>query len=182
MTIDHAAGWGLYSGSGTSSWGNAYIEVSQSSLWRGAQPATTAPKDASVPPDATVITMQAPIPPSLPQFAETEAFSFLNTGYAQEATPEQYPAHLLGGATGGTAPSRLAQDQGTAIEQFDSVEKMLLQRRDDPFTKDVPAIDCHTRDTTDPLNTDFIANFGMIQTAMEANRLKAKGRSDKGIS
>ena len=68
VAIDHASGCGLVSGPGTCSGVDATSDNSQSSLLRGAQPATTAPVDTTTLP--SVVTMHAPTPPSLPQFVE----------------------------------------------------------------------------------------------------------------
>ena len=57
---------------------------------------------------------------------------------------------------------------------------MLSARRDDPYVKDTPALNYCPQANDDPINMDFIANFGMVQSALETNRLEAKGKSERG--
>ena len=121
-----------------------------------------------------------PTAPALPQFVSVNDFSYLHHGYATTTPDTQFPDHLFGGATGGIAPSRLTREKGRPIEQLQSVESMLRQQREDPFTRHPPTINYLFERNADPINAEFISNFGTIQEALETQRLETKGQSSKG--
>ena len=154
----------------------------QPPMWSG-QPAASAPVDATgyPTPGSSVYMMPAPMPPSLPQFVTDDGFGYLHHGYNSAVPLDQMPEPLFGGATGGLAPSRLDKDQGTAIESLHALENMLQQTREDPFSQSAATVDYRSPTTSDPINKNFISDFGMIQEALETQRLEGKAQhSNKG--
>ena len=118
-------------------------------------------------------------PVTLPQFVADDAFDFLQAGYRDAVSLDQMPEPLWANATGGSGLSRLDPSEGHTVDSIREMEGIFNAQREDPSVRQPATVTMGMAIEADTTNSDFIAEFGMVQEAMENVRISdlCKGKS-----